>query len=241
MAVPGFLFAVTRPFHPDLTDAKWGKWYNNYHIVDVVDSGLAKIGVRYRNMNPAARMTYLAAYQLPDLSNLYNPEILGRQNTDSPLSPGSGYMPDTAEAELQGYQIMQKYDRPTPKDGTAASVLVSVQLEPAEGDDKAFEEWHKKALADPLYRRTWRYKSADVMVPITVDGENTFTKATDVRPKYLVLHEYDQFPYGKQSPADPIDWSKRHFQNAKTTSYDVWEYVTEYSGPRPEYSGPHRQ
>jgi hypothetical protein len=226
--VPGLLFAVTRPFDPSLTEEEWDDWYSNKHIVDVVNCGLASVGVRYRNISPSSDWPHLAIYRLPDLPKLYDPVFMATVPTDSPKSWGSGYMPDVAKAELRGYRTLKVFEVPDARDGIA-KFLVSIEAK-AEGssEDGFVESYKTKHLAGfskmKGYRRTMLYRSAEAFVPQenkadTDEREGTdFHAASEQRPDYLVIHEFENEPAVEQLTANLENLIK----------LGVWEYVAEY-------------
>ncbi|KAL4809788.1 hypothetical protein BDV18DRAFT_156173 [Aspergillus unguis] len=218
--VPGLLFAVTKPFDPSLTDAEFNDWYNNKHIVDVVNCGLASNGFRYKNRDASAEWPHLALYRLPHLPKLYDPAFMSTVPTDSPKSWNAGYMPDVARAELRGYQQVKTYEPKNSKDGSA-KVVVTAEIQ-GTGESEFLPFLEKEHLAKvqglPGYRRTILCKSAAAFVPKegkTKDDprEGTdFETAKEQRLSYLTVHEFDQAP----SPAD------------LPSGVEVWDYVAEY-------------
>ncbi|CAK7225833.1 hypothetical protein SEUCBS140593_006037 [Sporothrix eucalyptigena] len=225
--VPGLLFAVTKPFDPNLTEQEFNDWYNNKHIVDVVNCGLAANGFRYRNADPSASWPYLAIYRLPDLKKLYDPVFMVNVPTDSPKSWGKGYMPDVAKAELRGYELVRVFEpteRSRNKDGYA-KVLVNAEIESDESPEEFVVTFAKDHLGSingqDGYRRSMLYKSAEAFVPReskSADDERAGTEfhaAQQQRLTYLAVYEFDQ------APADVA-------AVVKGKNVGVWNYITEY-------------
>lgn len=222
--VPGLLFGVTSPFDPTLTDEAWNDWYTNKHIVEVVNSGLASNGFRYKNKHPSASWPYLAIYHLLDLPKLYDPEVMAIQPTDSPKSWGEGNLIDVAKVELRGYRLLNVFEAESPREG-AAKILVTEEVNSTESDQQKFVGLYQEQKTDKIktmegYRRSMIFKGAGLYASSESETANgpsfktDFCPADEQRPKYLAVHELDQLP------------SKMEL--ATLESHDVWEYIAEY-------------
>jgi hypothetical protein len=75
MPTPGILYVQSKP-KSGFDEEAFNKWYSNYHIQDVVASGLADLGIWYKNTNPDAKWPYLAIYRVPDVAKLQDKAVL---------------------------------------------------------------------------------------------------------------------------------------------------------------------
>jgi hypothetical protein len=117
MATPGLLYIETKP-KPGFDEEKYNKWYSNYHIQDVVQSGLADLGARYKNTNPDAKWPYLAVYRLPDVAKLQDKAVLESIPVNHDLLPNGGPWQDAIELDSRAFILLQKFDGQIPKDGS---------------------------------------------------------------------------------------------------------------------------
>lgn len=211
---PGILWALTAPFEPKMTDEVWNEWYSTKHTPDVVESGIASFGVRYKNQNPSAKWTYLALYRFNHIKDLYNQEVMAKQNTDSPLgAPGEGYMPDVAKVEMIGYEPMEKsgwkvFQNQIPK------VLVSVDTEPEQGDEQYLSKSAEILDKEEGHGTSQSYKSLGSIIPKEADAYAADRGFLSEKPAqgYLALHDFAKLPSGA----------------AEGPGTDVWEYIMHY-------------
>ena len=149
MPTAGITIAKTTPKHPDLTEETFNEWYTNEHIQHVVDSGLADLAIRYKNLNPKAKYQYLAIYRVPDVAKLADEKLRGSIKTDSELLPGKepgskgGTWMDTTEHELLAYETIQSFEGPNEQKGRGKGI-VTVAMEPIDDDD--FDDWYRKQV-----------------------------------------------------------------------------------------------
>jgi hypothetical protein len=112
---PGFIYALTNPTHPDLNHERFNKWYDEVHVPDVVNSGMAELALRYKNLNPDAKYQYLAVYRIPDLGFMADPEKMKAIRTNHELLPGKnggggGLLNEVADVGIKVLQQIQQFE-----------------------------------------------------------------------------------------------------------------------------------
>lgn len=106
--------------------------------------------------------------------------------------------------------------------GAAPPFLLTVEMEPSEGNEKDFDDWYRQEHLDllsklPGYRRSLRYVIGPT-TPLT-QGEP---------PKYLAIHEVDNvhaFDGKEAEAANTTPWTTKHIKEAKTFIPRMWEKV----------------
>lgn len=53
-----------------MTHGQFNKWYSQIHVPDVLNTGAANFAIRFKNLDDARKFKYLAAYNVPSLSDL---------------------------------------------------------------------------------------------------------------------------------------------------------------------------
>jgi hypothetical protein len=240
MATAGLLYIQSRP-KPGFDEEKYNEWYSNYHIQDVIQSGLADVGIRYKNTKPDAKWPYLAIYRMPDIAKIQDKAVLESIPAKHDLLPNGGPWHDALEIDTRAFVLLQKFEGQIPKDGKYVShalhtfffrtgssqspkttgprgkALRTVLVEP--GNDEDFDDWYRKQHLDmlsmvPGFRRSTRYKLAD---PMNASGS----------PRFLACHEYDttEFPADAVKLVTGTEWSKKVLSSAKGFEADVWEEI----------------
>ncbi|KAK3061487.1 hypothetical protein LTS18_006096, partial [Coniosporium uncinatum] len=109
MPQPGLLLAFSSPTDPSVTQDAYNKWYTDIHIGDVVDSGLADLAIRYKNLNPDARYQYLAIYRTPDLALLGDPETMKKVPTRHELFGGKDWT-EVVDQRMRVWTQIQSFE-----------------------------------------------------------------------------------------------------------------------------------
>lgn len=125
----------------------------------VVDSGLADLAVRYKNLNPDAKWKYLALYRVPDLSKMQDQKLMDSipKNSDSlpGKEPGSkgGNWPDVLENDIAPLEILQSFEGPNEVKERGKGI-VTVFMEPQQGSDDDFDDWYRKQVGLRCYPKS---------------------------------------------------------------------------------------
>ncbi|OCL11910.1 hypothetical protein AOQ84DRAFT_313094 [Glonium stellatum] len=216
MASPGLLFVSTRISFPELTDEVYNKWYDSIHVVDVLKSGLADLALRFKNVDPEAKKTYLAVYRVPDVSRLQDQAIKDQIPPTSDMLPGSGDFNDLVELDIKAFVPIQAFEGQGMKKGRGKGLL-TVLMEPAEGGDDELDEWYRKQHHDMVsmckgYRRSTRYRVID-----------------NSKPRYLTIHEFDttDMPWDQLKMTSQTEWGKKVIGSMQSMESNVWELIIE--------------
>ncbi|KAK5123158.1 hypothetical protein LTR85_003356 [Meristemomyces frigidus] len=222
MPTPGLMFVGSRVLDPSKTsDATSNAFYDKEHLPDVLDHGITKVALRYKNTNAESPMPYVALYPLEDASFLQSPD-LGKLVEDTKMSKtfNNTDIYEHIHFELRGYEKIQTFEGYGQADKSGkerGQTIVCVAMEPAEGQDHEFDEWYRKQHLDMLamcrgYRRTTRYKK--------LDGQ---------KPRYLALHEYackpDELPGDQIKQVVATEWSQKIIKESLVFDRDVLELV----------------
>jgi hypothetical protein len=154
-ATPGLLYVLSKPTHPELTDATFNEWYSTEHIQDMVKSGATDLVVRYKNVNGSAKWPYLAIYRLPDVAKLQDPKVLGAVPATSKLLPGKekgskgGAYTSVMDMETRAYARTQTFEGQIPKVGRGKAIA-TVTMQPANGTDADYDDWYRRQHLDML-------------------------------------------------------------------------------------------
>ncbi|EMC91276.1 hypothetical protein BAUCODRAFT_320634 [Baudoinia panamericana UAMH 10762] len=222
MSNPGLMFVTSRVTDSSKTsDEKYNRFYNDEHLPDVLNYGISKVAIRYKNVNAESKIPYLACYPLDDANFLTSPGLEKLvQDTRSSKTFDNQDVYDYVEFGLRPYEKIQTYEgihpdsTSLPDPSSHAHTVICVAMEPA--DEQDFDDWYRKQHLDmmamlPPYRRTTRYKR--------LDGEV---------PRYLAMHEYDCKP--DEIPAERAklvnsEWSRKIIGECKVFDRDVFELV----------------
>ena len=117
MVSPALLFVSSRISFPELTDEVYNKWYDSTHVVDVLESGIADLALRYKNVDPKAKKTYLTVYRVPNVSYLQDQARKDRIPCTSPMLPGSGNFNDFVEMDVKAFVPIQTFEGQENKNG----------------------------------------------------------------------------------------------------------------------------
>lgn len=155
-ATPGLLVVMSKPTHPDLTDAKFNEWYTNEHLHHVVDAGMADLALRYRARNMSIPHPYLAIYRIPDTTQMANLSVMWNIPTTSKLLPGKeknttgGNFRDVMSMKGGGrYTRTQVFEGQIKKSGRGVGLITST-MQPGKGMEKEADEWYRKQHLDML-------------------------------------------------------------------------------------------
>jgi hypothetical protein len=216
MPEPGLLYVQSRPKDFFSEDA-FNKWYSEFHIQDVIASGLSDLAVRYKNTNPEAAWPYLCIYRLPDITKVTDKSVTDKVPLKHDLIPDGKIWPEALDADMRTFTLTQKFDGQIPKTGARGQALRTVMIEP--GNDADFDEWYRKQHLDmlsmvPGFRRSTRYQLSD--------QENK-----EGHPRFIAMHEYDtaDFPVEAVKLVTGTEWSRKVLKEAKSFSGDVWEEI----------------
>lgn len=116
MATPGLLFVQSKP-KAEFAEDSYNEWYSNYHIQDVVQSGLADLAIRYKNTDPTAKWPYLCVYRLPDVAKLQDTATTEKVPVNHDLLPNGGPWTEALDADMRPFVLLQKFEGQIPKDG----------------------------------------------------------------------------------------------------------------------------
>jgi hypothetical protein len=154
-ATPGLLIVLSKPTHPELTDAQFNDWYSNEHIQDMVTSGVTDLVLRYKNSNSSAKLPYMALYRLPDVAKLSDQKIMGSVPATSLKLPGKtpgskgGAYKDIMNMETRAFRRTQTFEGQLEKTGRAKALVTSA-MQPADDGDADFDDWYRKQHLDML-------------------------------------------------------------------------------------------
>ncbi|KAM0819562.1 putative EthD domain-containing protein [Seiridium cardinale] len=183
---PGCLYVESRISKPGILDEKtYLKWYDEDHIVDLLQiSGIGSARV-LKDVNPDADKPYLVLYPLDDLGIMKSDDMKNIK-ARSDLLPGTGNMYDLADFDSRFDSLIQVYD-PTGKGKGELSYrrrrlksrrtwrlrynirghtrsVISVQIQLKEGGDvEDFDRWYREEHLGLVskatgYLRTTRFK-----------------------------------------------------------------------------------
>jgi hypothetical protein len=149
--VRGVLVVWTRPSHPELTDEDFNADYNDVHLPNFVDSGIADLALRYKNVDAKAEWPYLAIYRLPDVEALKDSERLSRMKAEHPLMPGKepgtkgGEWRDCVDVKMASFETVQTHEGFKEKHGRGPA-LVLAQIDYGDEIETEVDEWYKKQV-----------------------------------------------------------------------------------------------
>jgi hypothetical protein len=149
----GLLFVLSKPNHPELTEAVYNDWYSNEHIIDMVKSGLTDLVLRYKNVNRTSQWPYLAIYRLPDVALLQNQKVMGAIPPTSQKLPGKekgskgGAYKDVLSMEMRAYARIQTFEGQIEKKGRGKGLVVSTQQP---GNEADYDDWYRRQHLDML-------------------------------------------------------------------------------------------
>ena len=222
MPAAGLMFVSSRVLDESKTsDEKFNRFYSKEHLPDVLNYGMCKVAVRYKNTNTSSSMPYLALYPLEDAAFLESPKFdKFVEDTSISKTLDNTNIDEHIHFELRGYEKIQTFEGygNAGKSGSdRGQTVICVAMEPAEGQDQEFDEWYRKQHLDMLsmcrgFLRSTRYKK--------LNGE---------KPKYLALHEYSCKP--KDIPADQVkqvvatEWTQKILNDGQAYERDVFELL----------------
>jgi hypothetical protein len=216
MPTPGLLYVLSKP-KSNITEENFNKWYTDFHIGDVVSTGVSDLAIRYKNTSANAKWPYLAVYRLPDVGIINDPNAFEKVQLNHELLPNGGPWQDALDVDMAFFTLIQSFEGQIPKDGPRGKALRTVTVEPS--DDADFDDWYRRQHLDmlsmvPGYRRSTRYKLAD-------------EKNEAGRARFLALHEYDtkEFPAEAVKLVTGTEWSKKILGSAKSFGGDLWEEI----------------
>jgi hypothetical protein len=149
----GLLMVLSKPNHPELTEAVYNDWYSNEHIQDMVKSGLTDLVLRYKNVNVSAQYPYLAIYRLPDVRLLQDKKVMGAITPTSQKLPGKekgskgGAYQDVLSMETRAYARIQTFEGQIEKKGRGKGLVISTQQP---GNEADYDDWYRRQHLDML-------------------------------------------------------------------------------------------
>jgi hypothetical protein len=222
-APSGLLWLLSKPNYPGFTDAIFNKWYTEVHLVDVVNSGLIDLAVRYKNVDPTAKWPYLAIYRIPDL-NYWN-STAGQAKfltipIYNPLLPDGKSLYEVITYEIDIAKTIQKFEGPLEQMGRGKG-LRTEEIVPHDG--KQLDAWYRRQHLDMLsmvdgYQRSTRYKSAQ-----------TWTKNI-TEADWYGIHEFSEAKWSaeKLKIVDGTKWSKKVLGESKMADINLWDWIAEH-------------
>ena len=149
----GLLVVLSKPNHPELTEAVYNDWYSNEHIQDMVKSGLTDLVLRYKNVNHTSQWPYLAIYRLPDVRLLQDKKVMGAITPTSQKLPGKakgskgGAYSDVLSMETRAYARIQTFEGQIEKKGRGKGLVLSTQQP---GNEADYDDWYRRQHLDML-------------------------------------------------------------------------------------------
>ena len=222
MPNPGLMFVGSRVLDTKKTsDEKYNRFYNEEHLPDVLNYGMCKVAMRYKNVNTSSPMPYIALYPLDDASILESPK-LGSLVEDTTMSKtfDNSDIYEHIHFDLRTYEKIQTFEGYGNADKSGedrGKTIVCVAMEPAKGQDQDFDDWYRKQHLDMLsmcrgFLRSTRYKK--------LNGE---------KPRYLALHEYacnaDELPADQVKQVVATEWTQKILKEGRAYERDVFELV----------------
>ena len=114
---PGLLYVLSNPNHPKLSEDTYNKWYSDFHIRNVVNSGLADLAIRYKNVTVDSAFHYLCVYRLPDIAKLQDEGLMESIPKTHELLPDGKAWDEVQKTDSKLVELMQKFEGKVPKDG----------------------------------------------------------------------------------------------------------------------------
>jgi len=150
----GLMMVNSRITDPAMTPTVFNNWYSNVHLQDMVSNNFATVALRYSNYTvnsgppaspPAFPLStnYLALYDVPDLSFLFNPSTAAALPLTDPTFPDPTQLIFTWSAWIFTFWVpTQVYEGLIPGFGRPKYVLVE-KIEPAAGGDADLDKWYR--------------------------------------------------------------------------------------------------
>ena len=114
---PGLLYVLSKPNHPKLSEDTYNKWYSDFYIRSVVNSGLADLAIRYKNVKADSEFPYLCVYRLPDIAKLQDEGLMESIPKTHELLPDGKAWHEVLKTDSRLVELSQKFEGPVPKDG----------------------------------------------------------------------------------------------------------------------------
>jgi hypothetical protein len=222
MPTPGLTIAISKIRKPAKTsEEQFHRFYNEEHVPAILDFGIIKLALRFKNADPTSTRQYLAIYPLEDTTYQRSPEAEKFiQDTKKSKILACDDIYEYIDFDIRRYEKIQTYEGHShaARSGLErARTIVMVAMEPAPGQDQDFEQWYRKQHLDMMsmlkhYRRSTRYKRQD-----------------GVAPRYLALHEFDcrpdDLPKEQLKLMVETEWAQKILKETLAFETDIWELV----------------
>lgn len=237
----GLLMVLSKPTHPELTDAVFNQWYSGQHLNDMLRSNITDLILRYKNTNPTAKYPYLALYRLPDVTKASE---LGQVPSTSELLPGKvkgtkgGAYTDVMDMDTRVFARTQTFEGQVEMKGRG-KVLVTAAMGVVNGAEGELDDWYRRQHLDmlsyvsllplPLYRqfRNLANFTCDRMIK-GYHRSTRYARLDGSNPKFLAMHELDSVTMGSEMKLVlGTEWAKKVLSKVTTSQSDVWEYIIE--------------
>jgi len=116
----GLLYVLSEPNHPKLSEDTYNKWYSDFYIRSVVDSGLADLAIRYKNVKADSAFPYLCVYRLPDVAKLQDERLMQSIPKTHELLPDGKTWHEVLKTDSRLVELSQKFEGQVPKDGESS-------------------------------------------------------------------------------------------------------------------------
>ncbi|KAH8598240.1 hypothetical protein B0O99DRAFT_616233 [Bisporella sp. PMI_857] len=228
MSGQGMLYVVSKIASKDLGEAQYIKWYEEDHIVEIVETSGIKSALRYKNVDPSsADKPYMVTYPMEDIGFTQGEEFKNIK-VHSDLLPGGGPIYDLVDIDVRYYGLIQKYDPNGPTKEGKVKTVMTAGLTPNDNiSDQEFDDWyrteHLPALATvPSYLRTTRYK----LLYYRTNTQSRTLKGLPARaadlavkepPKFFAIHEFDidDIKMDTLNKAGRSEWTNRILANLR--------------------------
>ncbi|KAI1824613.1 hypothetical protein F4861DRAFT_254234 [Xylaria intraflava] len=225
MVMPGLVYVESRVLDPQKTsDELYNRFYNDEHLPDILASGLAKLALRYKNIDEGAAVPYIALYPVDDASAISLPTTLkdGKDLKKSYIL-GCDDIHDFIHFNLRAFEKLQTYEaRGRENDDRddreqQSRTICCIMMEPLGRQDSEPDGWYRNDHLDALgmckgFRRCTRYRST-----------------TGQYPPFLALYEYDCAPedLGAEQLAQAwaTEWGQKVLKENKVCQQHVFTLI----------------
>lgn len=111
LAGRGILYFTSKIARPDvINEQQYLNWYDNKHIMDMLETSAVKTALRYRAVDPSADKPFLTMYPVDDIAFTQTDEFKNI-SLHSDLLPDGMSAYDIAEFDVRYYKLAQVYDQ----------------------------------------------------------------------------------------------------------------------------------
>ncbi|KAM5386419.1 hypothetical protein ACJZ2D_000382 [Fusarium nematophilum] len=196
----GILFVNSKISRPDILDIPtFLKWYDEDHIVEVVETSGIQSARRFVDIDPKANRPYLAMYPMDDLGFTQGEEFR-RIRVKSDILPGSGTVYDLADFDVRYYNLVAVFDETNKGKGVVKSLVVDTLDLNESATPEQVDSWFRQEHCSSMtqfkgYLRTTGFKLVDARSNAqsrALKGLGPSTDEPAPQPvAWLSLHEFD--------------------------------------------------